>query len=305
MAVTTTGSTGMSNEIFTYYESKFLERAKDQLVHEEGAQKSTRGKGQGKSTNFNVYTPLAKATTPLTEGANGTEVALTSSQVSATLAEYGNYIKISKLLSLVSIDTDGAEKASLLGQNMAETYDQVARDALFTDATVSYAGAKTALTDVAATNTLSATEIRKIRRTLIKNKAQKYANGMFMGKIGPDTEFDLIGDSTWVNAHSYKDGDALYKGYLGNLYGFDFLLTTNPKTEASTVTVYSNFFHGDNALGVLNLEGDMPQMYIKVPTGADTSNPLNRFSTMGWAGSYVAKVLVATWVLNWKTGASA
>lgn len=302
MAVTTTGSATMSNEVYTYYESKFLDRAKDLLVHEEGAQRSTRGKGQGKTTAFNQYTPLAKATTPLTEGSNGTEVALTSTQVSATLAEYGNYVKIAKLLSLVSIDKDGAEKAEVLGQNMGETFDQVARDALFTDATVGLAGAKAALTDIAATNTLSATEIRKVRRQLIKNKAQKYGNGMFMGKLGPDAEFDLIGDSTWVNAHTYKDGDALYKGYLGNLYGFDFLLTTNPKTEASTVTVHSNFFHGANAFGVLDLEGDMPQMYVKVPTGADTSNPLNRFSTMGWAGAYVAKVLVATWVLNWKCG---
>lgn len=295
----------LSNEVMTFYESKFLAPSKELLVHQEGAQKGTRGKGEGKSTIFNRYTPLAKATTALTEGSNGTEVNMTSSQITATLAEYGNFIKISKLLSTVSIDKDGAAKAEILGQNMAETYDQLARDAMFTDATVGYAGAKTTLTDVAASNTLSATEVRKIRRTLIKAKALKFKNGMFMGKIGPDTEFDLIGDSTWVNAHSYKDGDNLYKGYLGNLYGFDFLLTTNPKTESSTVTVYSNFFHGQQALGVLNLEGDMPQFYVKVPTASDTSNPLNRFSTMGWAGSYVAKVLVAAWVENWKSGASA
>lgn len=303
MATETT--TSLSNEVYTFYESKFLARSKDMLIHEEGAQKGTRGKGEGKSTIFNRYTALAKATTPLTEGSNGSEVALTSTQITATLAEYGNYIKLSKLISLVSIDKDASEKSDLLGQNMGETYDQLARDALFTDATVGYAGAKTALTDVAVTNTLSATEVRKIRRQLIKNKALKFKNQMFMGKIGPDTEFDLIGDSTWVNAHTYKDGDPLYKGYLGNLYGFDFLLTTNPKTEASTVTIYSNFFHGQHALGVLDLAGDMPQMYVKVPNSNDTSNPLNRFSTMGWAGSYVAKVLVAAWVLNWKCGATA
>lgn len=302
MAVETT--TTMSNEVYSYYESRFLEPAKELLVHEEGAQKSTRGKGQGKSTIFNRYTPLAKATTALTEGANGTEAALTSSQVTATLAEYGKYIKVSKLLSLTTIDRDGAEKAELLGQNMAETFDELARDALIADATVSYAGGKSALTAVAATDTLSASEVRKVRRALIKAKALKFANGMFMGKIGPDTEFDLIGDNTWVNAHSYKDGEALYKGYAGSLYGFDFLLTTNAKSEASTVSVFSNIFHGREAFGTLKLQGDMPHLYVKVPTASDTSNPLDRFSTMGWAGAYVAKVLVSAWILNHKSGAT-
>jgi N4-gp56 family major capsid protein len=294
-----------SNEVMTFYESKFLERSKDLLVHQEGLQKSTRPTGSGKSTIFNRYTALAKATTPLSEGANPSEVALSSTQVTVTLAEYGNIIKLSKLLQLVSIDKDAAEKSELLGQNMGETLDVLTRDALTAGATVSFAGAKTTLTDVASSNTLSATEIRKIRRTLLQNKAQKYANGMFMAKIGPDTEYDLISDSTWVNAHTYKDGDNIYKGYMGNFFGFDFLLTTAPKSEASTATVYSNIFHGANAAGVYDLDGDMPKMYIKTPNEHDTSNALDRFSTMGWGGAFVAKVLVTLWVLNWKSGASA
>lgn len=302
MAVET--SSTVTGEMMTFYESKFLERSKELLVHQEGLQKSTRPNNQGKANVFNRYTQLANATTPLTEGANPSEVALTATQVTVTLAEYGNLIKISKLLKLTSIDKDAKEKVELLGQNMGETLDQLTRDALTTGATVSYAGSKTTLTDVGSTNTLSATEIRRIRRKLIQNKAMKYSNGMFMGKIGPDTEFDLIGDSVWQNAHSYKDGDALYKGYLGNLYGFDFALSTQAKSEASTTTVYSNIFHGMNAAGVYDLSQDVPQLYIKVPGPSDTSNALNRFSTIGWGGTFAAKVLVAAWVLNWKSGAS-
>lgn len=303
MAIETTST--LSNEVMTYYSSKFLERAKDSLVHQEGAQKQTRATGEGKTVVFNRYTPLARATTPLTEGSAGSEVALTSAQVSVTLAEYGNYVKVGKLLDLVSIDKDATEKSELLGQNMGETLDRITRDALVTDATVSYAGAKTALTAVAATDVLSAAEIRKIRRQLLKNKAIKYGNGMFMGKIGPDTETDLIGDSVWVNAHSYKDGDELFKGYLGNLYGFDFLMSTDSKTESSTVTVHSNLFHGAQSFGVHNLSKDIPKLYIKKPSASDTSNPLDRFSTIGWGGAFAAKVLVAAWVLNWKSGATA
>jgi len=49
----------------------------------------------------------------------------------------------------------------------------------------------------------------------------------------------------------------------------------------------------------------VPKLYIKVPDESDTSNPTDRYSTIGWAGSYVAKVLISEWVLNVKTGATA
>ncbi len=297
-------TTGLTGEMQTYYESKFLERAKQTLIHREGAQKSVQGKHSGKTIQFNLYAPLANATTPLTEGTNPADSNISASTVSATLAEYGNVVRISKLLSLTSIDRDAKEKTELLGQNMGETLDQLTRDELFSGATVQLAGAKAALTDVAASNTLSAAEVRKALRTLRVNKAMPYADGYMMGKIGPYSEYDLLGDSTWVNAHTYKDGDNLYTGEVGKLYGVRFLRTTQQKSEASTVSVYSNFIHGANAFGVYNLEGDMPSLYVKVPTASDTSNPTNRYSTIGWAGADVTKTLIAGWIVNVKTGVS-
>lgn len=303
MAVQTT--TGLSNEVMTYYEAKFLERAKHSLVHQEGAQKSRHGKNQGKTIRFNRYSPLSTATTPLTEGSNPAEASLSSSTVDVTLQEYGNVVKISKLLSLTSIDRDGQEKVELMGQNMGETLDELARDELYTGATVQLAGGKAALSGVAASDTFSAAEIKKAVRTLEVNKAMKYPDGFFMGKVGPYTKYDLISDSVWVNAKTYSDVKDLYNGEIGELYGVRFLLTTNQKTESSTTTVYSNFIHGANAFGVYDLEGDTPKLYIKVPGKQDTSNPTDRYSTIGWAGAFAAKVLIADWVINVKTGASA
>lgn len=303
MAVQTT--TGLSNEVMTFYESKFLERAQYVYIHAEGAQKSTHKKGQGKTVRFNRYSPLATVTTPLTEGSNPSEVSLSSSTVDATLAEYGNVVKVSKLLSLVSIDRDGQEKSEVMGQNMGETLDELTRDELYTGATVQLAGGKSALSDVAASDTFSATEIRKAVRTLEVNKAMKYPDGMFMGKVGPYTKYDLMGDNTWITAKTYSDVKDLYRGEIGELYGVRFSLTANQKTESSSTTVYSNFIHGANAFGVYDLEGDMPRLYIKVPGPEDTSNPTDRYSTIGWAGSYVAKTLIGSWIVNVKSGATA
>ena len=303
MAVQTTS--GLSGEVKTFYESKFLERAKYQLLHGEGAQKNTHPKGEGKTIQWNRYSPLSAATTPLTEGSNPSEVDLTASQVTAALSEYGNVIKISKLLKLTSIDKDATEKVEVLGQNMGETIDTLDREALYAGATVQLAGGKSALTAIAASDTMSATEVRKAVRTLQINKAMKYPDGYFIGKIGPYTEFDLKGDTTWVNSAVYSDVKKLYNGEIGTLYGVRFVNVTNQKTESSTVTVYSNFIHGNNAFAKYDLSGDVPKLYIKVPDETDTSNPTDRYSTIGWAGAYVAKVLISDWVLNVKTGATA
>lgn len=297
-------SSTLTNEMQTYYSSVFLERAKQLLVHREGLQKQTHGAGKGKVMRMNVYSPLSAATTPLTEASNPTEVSLSSSTVDVTLKEYGTTVKVSKLLNRTSIDVDGKEKTEVVGQNMGETIDELCRDAIYSGATAQIAGGKV-LSNVAATDKLTSDEVRKAVRTLKANKALRYPDGYFMGKIGPYTSYDLMGDSTWVNAHTYKDGSNLYQGEVGRLHGVRFIETTNQKSESSTVTVYSNFIHGQKAIGEYELEGDMPKLYIKIPNSGDTSNPADRYSTIAWAGVYAAKVLIANWVLNVKVGATA
>jgi len=304
MAAETT--TTRADEVMMFYSSKFLETSKEWLIHREGLQKGKQKKGTGKTTTFNRLTPLSKATTPLTEASNPTEVSIAGSTVTLTLAEYGTTVKVSKLLKLTSIDVDAEEKVDLVGQNMGETLDELARDAMYTGATVQLANAKSALTDVAATDTLDYAETRKVVRELKKAKALRYNDGHYLAKIGPDTSYDLMGDSTWTDVNVYnKGGKQIYNGETGRLGGARFVETTNQKSESSTATVYSNYFHGKGAVGEHDLEGDMPRLYIKVPNANDTSNPADRYSTISWAGSYVAKVLIADWIRNVKTGASA
>lgn len=300
-------TTGLTQEMSTYYEKVFLARAEYEYIHKEGGQMRSQPKNEGKVVNFTRHTPLATATTALTEGTNPSEVNLTASTVAATLAEYGTTVKISRFLSLTSIDANNKEKIEVIGQNMGETLDEIVRNELFTGATVQLAGSKAALTDVAASNTLSAAEIRKAVRTLKTNKARKYqGRGSWICKTGPFPAYDLMGDTTWVNASTYDNGaDHIYKGELGLLYGTRFLESPAQKTEASTVTVYSNFIHGSDAFGVIDLEGDKPQLFIIPHTNIDSGNTAGRFSTVAWAASFVTKTLNANWLLNIKSGATA
>lgn len=316
MATQVTTSAGLGNgstityEVSTYYEKVFLARAMKRLIHEQGAQKKTIPAGEGRTVNFTRYTPLAVSavTAGLTEGSNPSEVDLTASTISATIKEYGSSAKIGRFLSTISIDQNNKEKIEVFGQNMGETLDTLVRDVINATAnvTVQYAGSVTAASAVASGSVLNAAEIKKAVRTLEGNSAARYDDGFFLGKIQPYTWYDLIGDSTWVNAKTYSDVKDLYMGEAGELFGVRFILTNNgASATATSATLYDNVIHGKDAFGVMDLATDAPKLYIKTPGSQDTSNPADRYSTIAWAGSYVCKVLNSNWIIALKTAATA
>jgi N4-gp56 family major capsid protein len=303
MALTNTA--GLSGELIAYLEKRFLERSRNAIVFAEGAQTAVIPANTGKQITWNRYTPQAVATA-LTEGTNPTAVAPAATQVTATLAQYGQVWQITDLLYVTSIDKEAKEKADLAAQNMAETLDQLVRDELFAGSTVQFANNRAALTAITGTDVMTSTEVRRVRRTLRKNNALPYSDGYFIGKIGPDTSYDLMNDTVWVNAHSYKDGAQLYEGEIGRLFNVRFIeASANQKNESSNVTVYSNFFHGQQAFGTVDLDSLPNGLVIKQGGDQDTSNPLSLFITIGWKAAFVAKTLNSSWLVNVKTAASA
>jgi N4-gp56 family major capsid protein len=305
MASTTTA---LSQLMQTYYDRLFIDTAKHWLIHEEGAQKRPLPQGEGKTVYFQRYTPLAIVTAQLTEATNPTCVNLSATNVSVVVSEFGSYSKISKLLSLTAVDRKMKGAVEVHAQNAGESRDQMVREKALVGATAQLAGGSAALTDVGTTDTLSSAEIRKAVRTLKANKAMRYNDGYFLGKVSPYVSYDLMGDTTWVNAHTYKDGSNLYKGELGRLHGVRFLETTNWKETVnggtSSADIIHSFIHGKNAIGVTDLDGDEKKIYVKTPNANDTSNPLDRYYTVGWAMTFAPVKLVSTWIIEIKSGAT-
>jgi N4-gp56 family major capsid protein len=301
----------LTQEMSIYYEKVFLARAEYEYIFNQGAQMRSQPANEGKQVNFTRHTPLATATTALTEGTNPAEVALTASTVSASLNEYGTTVKISRFLTLTSIDANNKEKIEVVGQNMGETLDELTRNELATGATAQLAGGKSTLTDVAITDVLSVAELRKAVRTLKKNKAIRYQSKVapWMGKLGPDTSYDLTSDSTFLSADIYDNGsEKLYNGELGKILGVRLLESPNQNETAnggtSNADIIWNFIHGDQAFGCIDLVGDKPQLFIIPHTNIDSGNAAGRFSLVSWAASYVCKTLNANWLIAIKTGAS-
>jgi N4-gp56 family major capsid protein len=309
MGVTETSAT-MSKEMSTFYEKVFLKRATYPLILKEGAQVRTHGQNDGKVLRFNRYDAQTINTTALTEGDNPPVSNVTACNIDVTLQEYGHTFKMSKFLTLTSIDVNNREKIELLGQNMGETLNRLVRNELESGATTVYPGSKTAST-IAASDVLSASVIRTSVRKLEINKAPTYSDGMYLGKAQPYTKADLLNDSTWINSKTYSDVKDLYAGEMGELYQVRWLnnidgyaSTGAAGTSSSSVDVYSNYIHGSDAFGCYDLSGDMPRLYI-VPNAPDSGNPAGRVSFASWAGSYAVKTLNTNWLLRLVTGATA
>ena len=299
----TTAST-LSGLMAIYYDKVFLDRAELMVVYDYGSQRKTMPKNSGKTVYFNRFSPLTVATTALAE-AIPSSVAMSSTVVSATVAEYGNYTSVSTLFDLTSIDTNLKEHVEVMGQNAGETIDTLIAKELSGSATAQIVSGKD-LTAVATTDTLTGAEIRKSVRTLKTNKAKPFDNGMYRAIVPVYAAYDLRGNSDWLNANTYVNTTLYKNGKIGSLHGVDMIETNNQVTQASTVTIYHTFVFGKNAYGMINLTGqEGSRIYVKKPGPTTTADPLDMFSTVGWKAMFVAKVLNEDWIIQIETGATA
>ena len=286
----------LSQLMQTYYDKLFISMVQRSQIMEQGSQKRPLPTGSGKIVYFQRYSPLALISQSPTEGSNPSAVDLSATNVSCTVAEYASYTPISKLLSLTAIDPKMKGAVEVMGINAGESRDALVRLEL-DNGTEQLAGSKTLISNIASSDTFSATEVRKAVKTLKLQKAMKYDDGYFLGKTNPYGSYALMGDSTWVNAHTYKDGDNLYKGELGRLHGVRFVEGSEATKTTSTVDVYNSYIHGKEAFAVTDLEGDRQHVYVKNPGANSTDNPVDRFSTVGWAMSFAVKVLDSNWIV--------
>lgn len=295
--VNTTATATLAPTIQTYYDKKLLERLLPNFIHFQLGQKRPIPRNGGKTIDFRKFASLAAATTPLTEGVTPTGSSITITNITATVAQYGNYVEVSDVLDMVAIDPVLDEMADVLGEQAADTLDQITRDAIVTQGTnIQYAAGRVSNATITSADKLTVTEIRKAIRTLKNNKAKPLADGTYVAIVAPNSTFDLQSDPDWVNASEYAGSTQIFNGETGKLYGVRFIETPNAKVftgaGASSVDVYSTIVVGRDAFGVIDVAGSGAVQNIIKPHGsAGTADPLNQRATTGWKAMFTVKVL--------------
>lgn len=297
----------------TYYERLLLERLIARFLHgqfaDEGRDITIPGM-QGKTVEWRRWAALAAATTPLTEGTTPAGNNNSVAQVTATPAQYGDFVIYSDVLDMVGIDPFLATMAGVFGDQAGDTLDQIARNVLAAGTNVQYAGGVGARGSVAASNKFSSDELLLAVRTLENANVPKIADefgGSYIAFVSAYTAYDLRQDPLWNRASEYGGAVQLFSGELGRLHGVRFMQTSNAKVFAGagsgSIDVHATLIFGAHWYGRAkwvqndggkngNATGGEPvQFYVKAIGSSGTADPLNQRGSTGWKVNAVFKIL--------------
>lgn len=303
------GTNDLSAEMKTFYSDYLLDIATPLLVHDQFGQKHPIPKNGGKTIEFRKYSPLAKATTALTEGVTPDGQALNVSTITATVAQYGGWIKMTDMLLLTAIDNNMVQATELIGDQAGRTLDTITREVLNAGTNVQYGdgSSKTQRNALTQSDKLTVEAVFRAVRTLKKGLA-KPIDGSYVAIIHPDVAYDLMTSDQWLDVHKYANTAEIYNGEIGKIGGCRFVETTEAKIfkdgGEGGIDVYSTLFFGANAYGVTEVTGGGLEHIVKQLGSAGTADPLNQVASVGWKATKTAEILVQPYMLRVETGST-
>ena len=303
-ATQTTLLEGLTPEMKTFYDMALIDEASANLVHDQFGQKRPIPQGSGKTIEFRKFSPLAKASTPLTEGVTPDGNSLTVTTINATVAQYGDYIVQSDVLELTSLDNTILEATKLLGRQAGATLDTVTRNVLQGGTNVTYCpkvaadGTETAVTSRSDLDTTSQLTVKVIQQVVAKLRAQNAPtiNGKYVAIIHPYVAYDLMRDKEWIDAHKYANPTNLYEGEIGEVAGVRFVQTSEAKIYDDGV--FGTLIFGEGAYGVTEITGGGLQTIVKQKGSAGTADPLDQRSSVGWKAIKTAELLIPNYLVR-------
>jgi N4-gp56 family major capsid protein len=253
----------------------------------------TRQAMPGAAVKFTIMADLAVASTAINESTDLASSLMTDSQVTLTLAEYGNVVTTTaKLRGTSFIDVDPIV-ANLIGFNAGKSLDTIARDVLKLGSNVRYAtGGSTLPTSratVEADDTITGNNVRRALADLRGANVSEVGNG-YVAYIHPDVSYDLrggTGGANWRDPHTYSQPNEIMNGEIGMFEGFRFVETPQAPVFAdagssTTLTdVYRTIFMGRQGLAKAYSNQDGNGAFPKVVAGPVVDS-LRRFVPLGW-----------------------
>ena len=305
----TTGASGMSAEMKTFYEKRLIDQAEPALVHDQFGDPYPIPANGGKNIEFRKYDSLPKATTPLTEGVTPDGQTMNVSTVTAEVRQYGGWVPITDTLQLTAIDNNIIQATKIIASQAGRTLDTIVRDVLAGGTNVIYApkigegGAETAVTSRATLDATCQLTSDLIARAATQLKAMNAdpIGTSFVGIIHPYVAYDLRRDPDWIDVHKYAQPDEIYNGEIGTLHGVRFVETSEAKIWKGTgcpagLAVFSTLILGAHAYGSTEIEGGGLEHIVKQLGYGD--DPLNQRASVGWKAHKTAERLVEQYMVR-------
>jgi N4-gp56 family major capsid protein len=243
----------------------------------------------GSSIALQIYSDLAKATTPLSEQVDPDSVAIGSpSIVTVTLNEYGNAVLTTRKLQLLSLADVDPAIANIVAFNMADSIDELVQTELRGGTNVIYSGDATDTDEIVAADTLTSANIRRAVAKLRAGKAVPRKGSLYWCALHPEVSHDLraeTGAGGWRLPHEYQANAQIWAGEIGTYEGAYFIESPrlyNATDGASSARVFRTLVAGQQALA--EAVAEEPHIVI-----GNVTDKLMRQRPIGWYG-----------VLGWK-----
>jgi N4-gp56 family major capsid protein len=226
-----------ANDISKYIQKKTLELTQRQIVVSQLAERVPLPKGHGTTYNAFRYERVALPYAPLAEGIPPQGQVMTISQVTGSVLQWGDLIRVSDVSELTIYHPVFKNAIELCGYAVAETIERNTFNAIMGGTQVNFVGSvgsRAALTNssvmtphelnrvVSALGTLGARHYNSGGGADDKIKAASGAKGVsvaeqphFVAVVHPNVEADLRENPTIVTAWSYGDVQKFYNSEIG------------------------------------------------------------------------------------------
>lgn len=252
-AVTTgAGFSKLTGAVLRVYSKDLMFEALPLLKFDQFAEEKTElGKQPGDGIVFFKFNNLTRGGR-LTEGTAMTKQALTGSQVTITVDEWGNAVSMTELLIQTSFIPTMEVAAKQLGTDYAMTLDEEHRDVLETTANTVLANDAADIDSLTSSDIMTVEEVKDAVEILATNNVPKIGNDHYVCFVSPHQSRDLRDDTNWITVGKL-DPQRLYNGEIGRIDDVIFIETTQVSAddnEAATPVEYqSALMLGANALG--------------------------------------------------------
>ena len=304
----TPGEMDLSTLNKTFTDTALLDNARDKLIFTQLGKKLSLPANRGTSMEIRRWKTLGRIS-QLQEAVIPAGKKLSQVAITVTIAQYGDYVAISDMMSNHAIDDAKLGAIEELGAAAGLTNDLLTRNVLlggtqilFADALNKSTGAyvSTPSTEAALQTALGSYDVNLTSNVLMKARTQifksakslKYSGNDYLAVVHPDTVEDLRRDKDWIEAHKYAAPEEIFSGEVGRLHGIRFLesnLAPVIKTSGQTYATYKTMIFAKDAFAVLDIEGGNMETIIK--SKEEIGGPLNQFGTCGVKFEMGARIL--------------
>ena len=217
-------STSLDADVSLYIRDELLDIAEKNVVFAQHALMAPLPQHNGKTCQFSRYPRLALPMVAATEGTTPSSVAISVETVQAItdqwilVVEHTDLAEITIKHPIVSITTE------LLGLAQAELVDREIQKVLMAGSDVVFAnavaGSNTVRSNLATTDVVNSTEMRKLWAILSRNGARRIGqNYVFI--CDPEVSQDVQSQSDFISTHQLGQAKAIFNMQFGSWLGFD------------------------------------------------------------------------------------